>query len=150
MTFDTDIKSQVEKEFDDLLDCIETKVKELTLLDTNLGLHTLAPSKVKENIVYPEPFKGTPGEDVYKFVQEFKEAIAADQVRTSDEVKTLLKYVKGEARKTIGDHHKELDEALNDLKGSYGNPEWIWQTLKEDFRRKLMLERGGNLTLMKD
>ena len=47
-----------------LLDTVEEKVKGLKLLDSKLGLHTLAPSKVKENVVYPEPFKGAPGQDV--------------------------------------------------------------------------------------
>jgi hypothetical protein len=60
--------------------------------------------------VYPKPFKGAPGEDVYKFVQEFKEAIAADQVRTKDKVKTLIRYLMGVAKETIGEYHKTLGE----------------------------------------
>ena len=64
LTFDSDIKSDLASEFNMLLDTVEEKVKGLKLLDSKLGLHTLAPSKVKENVVYPEPFKGAPGEDV--------------------------------------------------------------------------------------
>ena len=108
-----------------LLKMVEEKVNKLILLDAELGLYTLALSKVKVNIVYPKPFKGAPGEDDYKFVREFKEAIAADQVRTKDEVKTLIKYLKGEAKETIGEYHKTLGDALNDLKNSFGNPVWI-------------------------
>ena len=93
-----------------LFNMVEEKVKKLILLDAELGLYTLAPSKVKENIVYPKPFKGAPGEDVYKFVQEFKEAIAADQVRTKDKVKTLIRYLMGVAKETIGEYHKTLGE----------------------------------------
>ena len=105
-----------------LLKTVEEKVKKLKRLDAELGLYTLAPSKVKENIVYPKPFKGAPGEDVYKFVREFKEAIAADQVRTKDEVKTLIKYLKGEAKETVGEYHKTLGDALNDLKKFFWKP----------------------------
>ena len=143
VTFDSNIKEELDSEFEMLLDTVEQKVKELTLLDSSLGLHTLAPSKVKENVVYPEPFKGAPGEDVYKFVKEFKEAIAADQVRTNDEVKTLLKYLKEGAKKTVGEHHKTLEDALTDLKNSYGNPHWIWQTLREDFEKKVHFRAWG-------
>ena len=143
LTFDSNIKSELESEFNMLLDTVEEKVKELNLIDSKLGLHTLAPSKVKENVVYPEPFKGAPGEDVYKFVKEFKEAIAADHVRTNDEVKTLLKYLKEGAKKTVGEHHKTLEDALTDLKSSYGNPQWIWQTLKEDFEKKVHFRAWG-------
>ena len=64
LTFDSSIKSDLASEFNMLLDTVGEKVKELKLLDSKLGLHTLAPSKVKENVVYPEPFKGAPGEDV--------------------------------------------------------------------------------------
>ena len=74
---------------------------------------------------------------------EFKEAITADQVRTKDEVKTLIKYLKGEAKETIGEHHKTLGDALNDLKGSFGNPVWIWITLTDDFEKKVHSRTWG-------
>ena len=58
-------------------------------------------------------------------------------------MKTLLKYLKGEAKKTVGEHHKTLEEALTDLKSSYGNPQWIWQTLREDFEKKVHFRAWG-------
>ena len=143
MTFDSNIKKEVDSKFENLLQTVNNKVENLTLRDAELGLYTLAPSKVKENVVYPEPFKGAPGEDVYKFVREFEEAIAADQVRTNDKVKTLVKYLKGEAKEAVGEHHKTLEDALKDLKASYGNPEWIWQTLREDFEKKAHFRAWG-------
>ena len=108
LELDEDLKSSVRDNFNQLLDTVQTKIKQLTLLDSQLGLHTLAPSKVKENVVYPEAFKGEPGEDVYKFAREFKEAILADHVRACDEVKTLVKHLKGEAKRTVGEHHEKL------------------------------------------
>ena len=143
VTFDSNTKAELDSEFDKLLKIVEEKVKKLILMDAELGLYTLAPSKVKENIVYPKPFEGTPGEDVYKFVLEFEEAMAADQVRTKDKVKTLIKYLKGEAKKTIGEYHKTLDDALNDLKNSFGNPVWIWQTLINDLENKVHSRAWG-------
>ena len=65
-------------EFQELAELIRSKIENLTFQDKELGLHTLAPLKVKENVVYPEPFTGTPGEDVFRFTRDFKEAIQAD------------------------------------------------------------------------
>ena len=143
LELDEDLKSSVRDNFNQLLDTVQTKIKQLTLLDSQLGLHTLAPSKVKENVVYPEAFKGEPGEDVYKFAREFKEAILADHVRACDEVKTLVKHLKGEAKRTVGEHHEKLDDALDDLKASFGNPQWIWQTLKNDLEKKVNMPAWG-------
>ena len=143
VTFDSNIKTELYFEFNMLLKTVEEKVQKLSLLDAELGLHTLAPSKVKENVVYPNPFQGAPGEDVYNFVKEFEEAIAADQVRTKDEVKTLIKYLKGKAKETIGKHHKTLRDAFNDLKGSYGNPQWIWLTIRQDFENEVHFRTWG-------
>ena len=144
LVVDENLKTNVQAKFDELLDTVEKKVKELTVLDAALGLHTLVPSKVKDKVVYPEPFKGEPGEDVYKFVRDFKEAILADQVRTSDEVKTLVKHLKGEAKKTVGEHHSKLTDALDDLTTSFGNPQWIWQTLRDDLEKKTHHRAWGN------
>ena len=55
----------------------------------------------------------------------------------------MIKYLKGEAKETIGEHHKTLRDALNDLTGSYGNPEWIWQTLRQDFENKVHSRTWG-------
>ena len=54
VTFDSNTKAELDFEFDKLLKIVEEKVKKLILRDAELGLYTLAPSKVKENIVYPE------------------------------------------------------------------------------------------------
>ena len=51
LTFDSNIKTELEYEFDMLFNMVEEKVKKLILLDAELGLYTLAPSKVKENSV---------------------------------------------------------------------------------------------------
>ena len=58
--------------------------------------------------MYLDPFHGRPGDNVYKFTKLFKEALDADQVRTSDQLKTLLKYLKGEANVAVGEQVTEL------------------------------------------
>ena len=110
-----DLKTNLEDEFEDMLRVVKEKIEDLILKDKMLKLYTLAPNKVKENIVYPEVFTGQCGENVFKFVKEFEEAMEANQIRKSDEVKTLLKYVKGEAKVVVGKHNnRNLNEALRD------------------------------------
>ena len=76
---------------------------------------------MKENIVYPKPFIGNVCENVFKFVKEFKDAIAADHVREVDKVKKLMLLLKNDAKKAVGEHYKDLDDALAELIESFGN-----------------------------
>ena len=134
---DPELKENYDNSFLEALDIGETKFRALNLEDKKFGIFTNAPSKVKGNIVYPDPFHGRPGDNVYKFTKLFKEALDADQVRTRDQVKTLLKYLKGEAKVAVGEHVDNLDDALDNLTKAFGNPKLIWQKVKESFERKL-------------
>ena len=136
MSFDIDLKQEVDVEFGEVTDLIANKVAHLALKDKELGLHTLTPNKIKENIVYPPAFYGNPGENVYKFVKDFKTAIEADQVRKSDEIKTLRKHLKGEARTVVGEYHADLTSALESLAESFGSSILILDKLKKDFKKK--------------
>ena len=140
---DQDLQQEFETEFDELVDCVKKKIDELALEDAALGLHTLSPNKVKENVVYPKPFNGHDGEDVYKFMREIKEAIAADHVRTNDEVKTLRKYLASKAKLAVGEHHKTLKDALEYLVSAYGQPMRIWQVLQTEIQGKLHARAWG-------
>ena len=75
-----DIKEAFETELLDAIDKVCNLIENLKVVDKEKALHTLAPSKVKENIVYPKAFSGKVGENVYKFVKDFQDAIDADQV----------------------------------------------------------------------
>ena len=75
-----DLKTNLEDEFEDMLRVVKEKIEDLILKDKMLKLYTLAPNKVKENIVYPKVFTGQCGENIFKFVKEFKEAMEADQI----------------------------------------------------------------------
>ena len=114
-----DIKEKFENELKDTIDKVCTLVASLKVMDKEKGLHTLAPSKVKENIVYPKVFSGKSGENVFKFVKDFQDAIAADQVREVDKVKKLMLLLKDDAKRAVGEHYKDVQEALDELKRSF-------------------------------
>ena len=61
---DENLNSDVKAKFDEILDSVSKELKESSVL------HTLALSKVKDKVVYPESFKEDLGEDV----REFEEA----------------------------------------------------------------------------
>ena len=116
---------------------VTKRIKSLTDKDSKLGLYTLAPSKNKETICYPDVFCGRLGENVHKFIADFKLAIQADHVRSKDEVKTLIKYLDADAKTSIGEHTLKLEDAFDILKTTYGNPSLIWNHLKQNLSKSL-------------
>ena len=137
VTINDEIKNTFETDLHDVIDKVCTLVENLKIVDKEKALHTLAPSKVKENIVYPKPFSGKSGENVFKFVKDFQDAIAADQVREVDKVKKLMLLLKDDAKKAVGEHYKDLKNALEELKRSFGNEEIIWDKIQADIKEKL-------------
>ena len=127
------LKEELNKEFDEVIELVSNKMEYLALTDKDLGLHTLSPNKVKENIIYPDPFRGGSGDNVYKFVKDFRSAMDADHVRKSDQIKTLRKHLIGEARHVVGEHQKSLDEALAALTERFGNSRLILEKLNKEF-----------------
>ena len=103
----------------------------------DFGLYALSDVKSKAAVQYPEPFAGQLGENIFKFVKEFEDAIAADHIRKADEVKTLIKYLKGSAKASIGEHHSKLEDALEQLKDNYGSPRLIVDKYLKDFEKSL-------------
>ena len=112
---------------------VNEKISELSKADKDLGLFALSDGKIKSSIQYPDAFSGALGENVYKFVKEFNDAIQSDQIRKADEVKTLMKYLKGSAKSTIGEHHISLKSALDQLEDNYGSPRLIVDKYLRDF-----------------
>ena len=99
--------------------------------DKELGLYILAPNKTKESICYPETFSGHMGENVHKFVSEFKRAVEADQIRVLDEIKTLRKYLAGDALICIGENTNTLKDAFDALIATFGDPKLLWKKQME-------------------
>ena len=58
-----------------------TKVSELVNEDKDRGLNSLCENKHKSSVVFPEPFKGVMGENVFKFKKEIVAAIKDTQVK---------------------------------------------------------------------
>ena len=79
------------------------KITDLKEVDKARGLYSLSKT-VKEVAVYPPPFGGAKGEDVYKFKEKFVEAVTANQIRERDKVEVLRKHLKSSAKQCIGDH----------------------------------------------
>ena len=59
------------------------------------------------------------------------EAIIANQIREADKVKTLRKYLAGEAKQKISDHYQDVNVALTALVEYFGNPKLIWMRTRE-------------------
>ena len=79
---------------------------------------------------------------MHQFITEFKTALQADHVRKKDEVKTLMKYLDSHAKTSVGTHTQTLDEAIEILKKTYGNPSLIWNQIKEYISKSL--SKAGN------
>ena len=62
-------------------DCPENKMENLRVVGKNKALCLDSTNKSKESVVYPDPFKGELGENVYKFREKMETAMVAAQVR---------------------------------------------------------------------
>ena len=119
------------------------KVNQLTEEDSDRGLNSLCENKHKSSVIFPEPFKGVLGENIFKFEKEIIAAIKNTQVKKADQVRTLLKYLKADARARVGDHQTSLEAALQVLKDFYGNPNLIWLKYKQDFEKEFCGKIGN-------
>ena len=117
------------------------KASALTDEDNERGLKSLCENKNKSSVVFPEPFKGIMGENIFKFKREIMSAIKDTQVKKADQVRTLVKYLRGDAKARVGDHQPDLDSAIKVLEDFYGNPNLIWLKYKQEFER----EFSGNI-----
>ena len=113
----------------------ENKVAAISNVDATRELNSLCENKNKASVVFPEPFKGNYGENVFKFKEELVAAVKDSQVKKGDQVKTLMKYLKGEAKARVGDHQPSLEAALDVLVEFYGNASLIWMKCKQDFQQ---------------
>ena len=132
-----DLNTQFQTEYKEMVEVVTKKMKELHVADKDLGLYSLADSKSKMTVQYPSPFTGSLGENVFKFLKEFKDAIASDQIRKADEVKMLVKYLKGDAKMTIGENHISLGSALKQLEDNYGCPRLIVEKYTREYDKAL-------------
>ena len=110
-------------------------MSELKLVDKDRCLYSLSKA-VKENAVYPDPFSGSPGENVFEFVEKIKEAIVANQVPEKSQVETLRKHVKGTAKQFIKSEFENLQQALDALLKHFTFTNQIWEKARNDFWNK--------------
>ena len=81
---DDEMKEEFENTYKEAVKVTKDKISELLLADKNLGLFSLAENKSKSIVQYPDSFSGSLGENVYKFIKDFRDAIKADQIRKAD------------------------------------------------------------------
>ena len=133
---EVDVNELFQSAYTEMVKVVTEKMSELLVADKKLGLYSHS-DRSKSTVQYPECFNGRLGENVFRFIKEFKEAIVADQVRTADQVKTLTKYLKGDAKASIGEHHKTLTDALKQLEDNYGCPRLIVDKYSKDYEKAL-------------
>ena len=95
------------------------KLADLKKADSERCLFSLS-KPVKELAIYPEPFSGKEGEDIFHFKEKMLEAIITNQIREKDKVEVLRKHLKGEAKEMIGYHYEFLDKAFEALLKYFG------------------------------
>ena len=113
-------------------EAVADKIADLKRVDKERCLFSLSKA-VKEVAVYPPVFGGTDGEDVYKFKEKLVEAITANQVREKDKIDILRKYLKGKAKKMIGEHYETFDKALEALLSHFGLAKKTWENKLKEF-----------------
>ena len=118
-----------------LSNILVAKVDKLKLQDKGRGLFTFAVNNSKDTVVFPTAFSGKAGEKIYRFRKDFAEAIIANQVREADKVKTLRRYLAGEAKQKIGDHYQDGNVALTALVEYFGNPKLTWKDTRDTYER---------------
>ena len=131
----TDMVAVVEQSVKSLKTVLKGKIISISDEDKKRGLNSLCENRNRDTVVFPEAFKGNFGDNVFKFRDDIKAAIRDSQVKKADQVKTLLKYLRGDARLRVGDHQPDLDTALETLVGFYGNSNLIWLKCKQDFEQ---------------
>ena len=112
--------------FEEMRITVENKITEMKRIDKEKGYHSLTHTKPKEGVVYPKPFAGEFGENVFRWIKDMKEAIDSAQIKEDDKVKKMRQYLAGEAKVKVGEYHTNLDSALKALEDYYGNPRAIW------------------------
>ena len=137
--------AQMAEELDEKIKLVKTlkenKVAAISKVDLSRNLNSLCQNRNKESVVFPDPFRGVYGENVFKFKEDIVSAIRDSQVKKADEVKTLVKYLRGEAKARVGDYQPSLEKALEVLLEFYGNANLIWSRCREDFKQKF----SGNI-----
>ena len=84
--------------FDEVEMLVKEKISDLKSEDKKKGYYAVTGTKPKENVVFPKPFEGLLGVNVYKWCREMKDAMESAQVREEDRVKKIRQYLSGDAK----------------------------------------------------
>ena len=120
----------------DAVDSLEAKMDNLELEDKSRGLYSLSKGRGKDTVVFPEPFSGKDGENVFLFKRKFEQAIFDSQIREIDKVDVFMKYLKGQAKQLMSEHYDDLTTAMKALVSYFDNPNEIWEKSIERLEKK--------------
>ena len=131
-----DVDNESIERLDNIVERLKTAVKEkiaeLKKVDTERCLFSLSKA-IKQVAVYPMPFHGKEGEDVYKFKEKLLEAITTNQIREKDKIEVLRKNLRGDAWKMIGEHYENIENAFEALLNHYGLAKKTWDHKLKEF-----------------
>ena len=128
---------EVQATVEEAITYVEEKFEKVKLIDKKRGLYSNVKKTISaRDIVYPEAFSGTVGEDFYNFKEDFEQAMNDAHVKEKDKLKKLREYLSSGA-KILVRSHTDFDEAMNDLQKRYGDPSLIWEKEYEDIIKKL-------------
>ena len=128
---------EVQATVEEAVTYVEEKFEKMKLIDKKRGLYSNVKKTISaRDIVYPEAFSGTVGEDFYKFKEDLEQAMNDAHVKEKDKLKKLREYLSSGA-KILVRSHTDFDEAMNDLQKRYGDPSLIWEKEYEDIMKKL-------------
>ena len=88
-----DVKTEMEFA-EQMTEAVTGKIEALKIEDKLKGYYASAGTKPKETIVYPKPFEGIFGTNIYRWCKEFEDAVESAQIREDDKVRKLLEYLK--------------------------------------------------------
>ena len=126
---------KINQDFSSLKETVKQKLNDLKSADEERCLFSLSKA-VKEVAVYPSPFSGAAGENVYKFRDKFMEAIISNQVREKDKQEVLRKHLKGVAKEVVGEYQDTFKDAMETLVNRFGSSNKIWETRKMNFEKR--------------
>ena len=98
---------EIDANYDEVVAAVKEKLSDLKAADNERGLFAL--SEPPMNLaIYPEPFHGKPGENIYKFFDKMKDALDWNQVKEKHRVNVLVNHLGGAARDLVDDLMKHL------------------------------------------
>ena len=100
------------KAFNDAKDSITAAIDKLKIIDKAKGFNSFVSGKARDATVFPLPYEGVFGTNVYKWCEDMTQALDGAQLREEDKVKKVLQFLKGDAKLKIGEFHRDVESVF--------------------------------------